>query len=102
MPGNERDTKMIKMVNRFGHITEGAKKAFEGARIVGGADEMIMIPNGYGNTAVWNRLHALTVDMDIALYNFNEAAYGYVDHVMSALESMSKTAADEFRSMVRA
>ena len=63
---------------------------------------MIMIPGGYGNTALWNRLHALTADMDIALYNFNEDAYVYVDHVMSALESMSKTAADEFRSMVRA
>ena len=93
---------MIKMVNRFGHITEGARKAFKGARIAGGADEMVMIPGGYGNTAVWNRLHALTADMDIALYNFNEDAYVYVDHAMSALKSMSKTAADEFFSMVRA
>ena len=54
---------MIKMVNRFGHITEGARKAFKGARIAGGADEMVMIPGGYENTAVWNRLHALTADM---------------------------------------
>ena len=94
--------KMIKMVNRFGHITEGAKKAFKGARIAGGADEMIMIPNGYGNSALWTRLHALTADMDIALYNFNEDAYVYVDHAMSALEGMSKTAAAEFFAMVRA
>ena len=94
--------KMIKMVNRFGHITEGARKAFKGARIAGGADEMVMIPNGYENTALWNRLHALTADMDIALYNFNGDAYVYVDHAMSALEGMSKTAADEFFSMVRA
>ena len=94
--------KMIKMVNRFGHITEGAKKAFEGARIAGGANEMVMIPGGYENTAVWNRLRALTADMDIALYNFNEDAYVYVDHAMSALEGMSKTAADEFAGMVRA
>ena len=93
---------MIKMVNRFGHITEGARKTFKGARIAGGADEMVMIPGGYGNTAGWNRRHALTADMDIALYNFNEDAYIYVDHAMSALEGMSKTAADEFRSMVRA
>ena len=93
---------MIKMVNRFGHITEGAKKAFEGARIAGGADEMIMIPNGYENTAVWNRLHALTVDMDIALYNFNGDAYIYVDWARKALEGMSKTAAAEFFAMVRA
>ena len=93
---------MIKMVNRFGHITEGAKKAFEGARIAGGADEMIMIPNGYENTAVWNRLRILADDMDIALYNFNEDAYVYVDHAMSALEGMSKTAATEFFAMVRA
>ena len=92
---------MIKMVNRFGHITEGAKKAFEGARIAGGADEMIMIPNGYENTALWNRLHALTADMDISLYRFNEDAYIYVDHAMSALEGMSKTAADEFAGMFR-
>ena len=93
---------MIKMDNRFGHITEGARKAFKGARIAGGADEMVMIPNGYGNTALRNRLRTLAFDMDIALYNFNEDAYVYVDHVMSALESKSKTAADEFRSMVRA
>ena len=94
---------MIKMVNRFGHITDGARKAFKGARIADGADlELVMIPNGYENTAVWNRLRILADDMDIALYNFNEDAYVYVDHVMSALESMSKTAADEFRSMVRA
>ena len=93
---------MIKMVNKAGRLTEGAKKAFAGARIAGGADEMVMIPGGYGNTAVWNRLHALTADMDIALYNFNEDAYIYVDHAMSALEGMSKTAAAEFFAMVRA
>ena len=90
---------MIKMVNKAGHLTEGAKKAFEGARIAGGADEMIMFPNGYENTALWNRLHALTADMDISLYRFNEDAYIYVDHAMSALEGMSKTAADEFAGM---
>ena len=94
---------MIKMVNRFGHITEGAKKAFKGARIADGADlEVVMIPNGYGNTAVWNRLHALTADMDIALYNFNEDAYVYADWARKALEGMSKTASDEFFAMVRA
>ena len=94
--------KMIKMVNRFGHITEGAKKAFEGARIAGGADEMIMIPNGYENTAVWNRLRILADDMDIALYNFDGDAYVYVDWARKALEDMSKTASDEFFAMVRA
>ena len=94
--------KMIKMVNKFGHLTEGAKKAFKGFRLAGGDNEMIMIPDGYRNNRVWNRLRTLASDMDIALYNFNEDAYVYVDHVMSALESMSKTAADEFRSMVRA
>lgn len=93
---------MIKMVNRFGRLTEGAKKAFEGARIAGGADEMVMIPGGYGNTALWNRLRILADDMDIALYNFNEDAYVYVDWARKALEGMSKTAADEFFSMVRA
>ena len=92
----------MKMVNKAGHITEGAKKAFEGARIAGGADEMIMIPNGYENTALWNRLHALTADMDIALYNFNGDAYVYADWARKALEGMSKTAAAEFFSMVRA
>ena len=93
---------MIKMVNKAGRLTEGAKKAFEGARIAGGADEMVMIPGGYGNTAVWNRLHVLASDMGIALYNFNEDAYVYVDWARKALEGMSKTASDEFFSMVRA
>ena len=93
---------MIKMVNRFGHITEGAKKAFAGARIAGGADEMIRIPNGYGNTAVWNRLRILANDMDIALYNFDEDAYIYADWARKALEGVSKTAADEFAGMFRA
>ena len=94
--------KMIKMVNKDGHITEGAKKAFEGARIAGGADEMIMIPNGYENTAVWNRLRILADDMDTALYNFDGDAYVYVDWARKALEGMSKTASDEFFAMVRA
>ena len=93
---------MIKMVNRFGHITEGARKAFKGARIAGGADEMVMIPGGYENAAVWNRLHALTADMDIALYNFDGDAYVYADWARKALEGMSKTASDEFFAMVRA
>ena len=93
---------MIKMINKAGHITEGARKAFKGAHIAGGADEMVMIPGGYGNTAVWNRLHVLASDMGIALYNFNEDAYVYVDWARKALEGMSKTAADEFFSMVRA
>ena len=93
---------MIKMVNKDGHITECARKAFKGARIAGGADEMVMIPNGYGNTAVWNRLRILADDMDIALYNFNEDAYVYADWARKALEGMSKTAAAEFFAMVRA
>ena len=93
---------MIKMVNKDGHITEGARKAFKGAHIAGGADEMIMIPGGYGNTSLWNRLHVLASDMDIALYNFNEDAYVYVDWARKALEGMSKTAADEFFGMVKA
>ena len=93
---------MIKMVNKDGHITEGAKKAFEGARIAGGADEMVMIPGGYENTAVWNHLRILADNMDIALYNFNEDAYIYVDWARKALEGMSKTASDEFFAMVRA
>lgn len=93
---------MIKMVNRLGHITVGARKAFAGAHIAGGADEMVMIPNGYENTAVWNRLRVLADDMDIALYNFNGDAYVYVDWARKALEGMSKTAAAEFFAMVRA
>ena len=93
---------MIKMVNKAGHITEGARKAFKGARIAGGADEMVMIHNGYGHTALWNRLHALTADMDIALYNFDGDAYVYVDWARKALEGMRKTAAAEFFAMVRA
>ena len=94
--------KMIKMVNKDGHLTEGVKKAFEGARIAGGADEMVMIPGGYENTAVWNRLRILADDMDIALYNFDGDAYVYVDWARKALEGMSKTASDEFFAMVRA
>ena len=35
---------MIKMVNRFGRITEGAKKAFEGAFICGPFNECIRVP----------------------------------------------------------
>ena len=93
---------MIKMVNRFGHITEGARKAFKGARIAGGADEMVMIPNGYENTAVWKRLAALTGDMNIWLTFIDEDAIVSYDHAMSALEGMSKTAADEFAGMFRA
>ena len=93
---------MIKMVNRFGHITEGAKKAFKGSRLAGGDNEMIMIPDGYRNNRVWNRLRTLASDMDIALYNFNEDAYVYVDWARKALEGMSKTASDEFFAMVRA
>ena len=93
---------MRKMVNKAGRLTEGARKAFKGARIAGGADEMVMIPGGYENAAVWNRLHALTADMDIALYNFNEDAYIYADWARKALEGMSKTAAAEFFAMVRA
>ena len=93
---------MIKMVNKAGHITEGAKKAFAGAYRVGYFNESVRIPNGYENTAVWNRLHALTADMDISLYRFNEDAYIYVDWARKALEGMSKTAADEFFAMVRA
>ena len=94
--------KMIKMVNKDGHITEGAQTALEGARIAGGADETIMIPNGYGTPAGWNRLRILADDMDIALYNFDGDAYVYVDWARKALEGMSKTASDEFFAMVRA
>lgn len=94
--------KMIKMVNKDGHITEGAKKAFKGAYRTGYADEMICIPGGYENDRIWNRLHVLAEDMGIGLNNFNEDAYIYVDHARKALEDMSEAAADEFFGMVRA
>ena len=66
--------KMIKMVNKDGHITEGAKKAFAGAYRVGYFNESIRIPCGYENTALWNRLHALTDEMDIWLTFIDEDA----------------------------
>ena len=37
---------MIKMVNKAGRLTEGAKKAVKGARIAGGGDEMILLTGG--------------------------------------------------------
>ena len=43
---------MIKMVNKAGRLTEGAKKAFKGAHLAGSDDEMILIPGGYGNDKV--------------------------------------------------
>lgn len=92
---------MIKMVNRFGHLTEGAKKAFAGAYRVGYFNESIRIPNGYENTAVWKRLAALTCDMDIWLTFIDEDAIVSYDHAMSALEGMSEAAADEFAGMFR-
>ena len=93
---------MIKMVNRNGHLTEGAKKAFAGAYRVGYFNESIRIPNGYENIAVWKRLHALTGDMDIWLTFIDEDAIVSYDHAKSALKDMSKTAAVEFAGMFRA
>ena len=93
---------MIKMVNRLGHITEGARKAFEGAYRVGYFNESIRIPGGYCNDRVWKRLVALTDEMDIWLTFIDEDAIVSYDYAMSALESMSKTAAAEFAGMFRA
>ena len=93
---------MIKMINKDGHITKGARKAFAGAYRVGYFNESVRIPNGYENTAVWKRLAALTGDMNIWLTFIDEDAIVSYDHAMSALESMSKTAADEFAGMFRA
>ena len=49
---------MIKMVNKAGRLTEGAKKAFEGAFICGPFNECIRVPGmiecdrtGYHKTA---------------------------------------------------
>ena len=94
--------KMIKMVNKDGHITEGAKKAFAGAYRVGYFNESIRIPGGYCNDRVWKRLVALTDDMDIWLTFIDDDAIVSYDYAMSALESMSKTAAAEFAGMFRA
>ena len=93
---------MIKMVNKAGHITEGAKKAFAGAYRVGYFNESIRIPGGYCNDRVWKRLVALTGDMDIWLTFIDGDAIVSYDHAMSALESVSKTAAAEFAGMFRA
>ena len=93
---------MIKMVNRNGHLTEGAKKAFAGACRVGYFNESIRIPNGYVNDIFWHRLASLTDDMNIWLTFIDEDAIVSYDHAMSALEGMSKTAADEFAGMFRA
>lgn len=94
--------KMIKMVNKAGHLTDGAKKAFAGAYRVGYFNESVRIPDGYCNYRVWKRLVALTDDMDIWLTFIDDDAIVSYDHAMSALKSMSKTAADEFAGMFRA
>ena len=94
--------KMIKMVNKDGHLTEGAKKAFAGAYRVGYFNESVRIPDGYCNYRVWKRLVALTDDMDIWLTFIDDDAIVSYDHAMSALKSTSKTAADEFAGMFRA
>ena len=93
---------MIKMVNKAGHITEGARKAFAGAYRVGYFNESVRIPNGYVNDKIWHRLASLTDDMNIWLTFIGEDAIVSYDHAMSALEGMSKTAADEFAGMFRA
>lgn len=93
---------MIKMVNKAGRLTEGAKKAFKGAHIAGGDDEMILIPGGYANDKVWRRLASLTCDLDINLYSFNEDAYVIRDFFERALENLSQPAFDEFVKKVMA
>ena len=92
---------MIKMVNKAGHITEGAKKAFAGAYRVGYFNESIRIQNGYVNDKIWHRLASLTDDMNIWLTFLDEDAIVSYDHAMSALEGMSEAAADEFAGMFR-
>ena len=71
----------IKMVNKAGRLTEGAKKAFKGAHLAGGDDEMILIPGGYA---------------------FNEDAYVIRDFFERALEDLSQPAFDEFVKKVMA
>ena len=94
---------MIKMVNKEGHLTEGAKKAFKGAHLAGSDDEMILIPGGYANDKVRPRLASLTCDLDINLYSFNEEdAYVIRDFFERALENLSQPAFDEFVKKVMA
>lgn len=92
----------IKMVNKAGRLTEGAKKAFKGACLAGGDDEMICIPGGYANDKVWRRLASLTCDLDINLYSFNEDAYVTRDFFEKALKNLSQPAFDEFIKKVMA
>ena len=79
----------IKMVNKDGHITEGAKKAFAGAYRVGYFNESIRIPNGYCNDRVWKRLAALTGDMNVWLTFIDEDAIVSYAHALRALDGMS-------------
>ena len=92
----------IKMVNKAGHLTESAKKAFKGAHLAGGDNEIILIPGGYANDKVWRRLASLTCDLDINLYSFNEDAYVIRDFFARALENLSQPAFDEFVKKVMA
>ena len=99
---------MIKMVNKDGHITEGAKKADEGAFICGPLNECIRVPGmiecdrtGCHETAKSRKVAALLNRLNIGWKIEDDFPTIYrVARFREALEDISPTAAYEFSWIV--
>ena len=101
--------KMIKMVNKAGRLTEGAKKAFEGAFICGPFNECIRVPGmiecdrtGCHETAKARKVAALLDSLNIGWKIEDDFATIYrVARFREALEDISPVAAYEFSWIVK-
>ena len=56
---NIRRFKMFKMINKAGKLTKTARDMFQGARIQGGANEMIVFPGAFADSYRMKRIAGL-------------------------------------------
>ena len=95
---------MFKMVNKSGRLTEGAKKAFEGAYITGGALETIIFPNAFADDRKYERITDLMKSINFEWHTFIAGNNEDIDVVRrwfyEAVADRSKAAAAELAALI--
>ena len=100
---NKGDTKMFKLINSRGRLTETAKDVFKDAYIAGGANEFIIFPNAFADDRKYKRVTDLMKSINCgwhAIAGNKEDIYVVRHWFIEAVADRSERASIEVRNII--
>lgn len=92
---------MFKMINKAGHLTKTARDMFQGARIQGGANEMVVFPGAFADSYRMKRIAGLMDNINLCWYTFDDDMYVITRWFREAVADRSEAAVEELAGMIR-